>query len=184
MSERNIRAAGRNVGQPFDNKKVRDALGSFGIKRVSGPGAFSSSEEIIWIPKASVRIDIYQAQKLNGLTGSSYPDGEGWIIGSVQFLAPGSDDRIKAPFPGPLPMGLAIGSTPQDGIDAHGPPDLDEQHDRPGFSGRLLAWRNQQLNIAIMFAGKERESTMISHTACLIGCVGAWRYTHPEVFAP
>lgn len=172
------------TGQPFDSRKVRDVLGALGVKRVSGPGAFSSSEEVIWIPKASVRIDIYQAQKLSGLTGSSYPDEEGWFIGSVQFLAPGSDDRIKTPFPGPLPMGLAIGSTPQDCIDAHGRPDLDEEHDRPGFSGRVLAWRKQHQNIAVTFAGQGRESTMISYTVCLIGCVGAWRYTHPEVFAP
>jgi len=172
------------IGQPFDGKKVRDVLGSLGVKRVSGPGAFSLSEEIIWIPKASVRIDIYQAQKLNGLTGSGYPDEEGWIIGSVELLAPGSDDRIKAPFTGPLHMGLAISSTPQDCIDALGQPDLDEEHDRPGFSGRVLAWRKQHLNIAITFAGKGRESTMINHTVCLIGCIGAWRYTHPEVFAP
>uniref|UniRef100_UPI004039A5B8 hypothetical protein n=1 Tax=Variovorax sp. BK018 TaxID=3450241 RepID=UPI004039A5B8 len=172
------------IGQPFDSRKVRDVLGSLGVKRVSGPGAFSSSEEVIWIPKACVRIDIYQAQKLNGLTGSNYPDEEGWFVGSVQLLAPGSDDRIKTPFPGPLPMGLAIGSTPQDCIDAHGRPDLDEEHDRPGFSGRVLAWRKQHQNIAVTFAGQGRESTMISHTVCLIGCVGAWRYTHPEVFAP
>ncbi|WP_432725865.1 hypothetical protein [Variovorax sp. W6] len=172
------------VGQPFDNKKIRDLLGPSGVKRVTSPGPFAGNEEIIWIPKASVRIDVYRAQKLNALTGASYPDQDGWLIGSVELLAPGSDDRIKVPFAGALPMGLSMGSTPQECIDAHGQPDLDEEHDRPGFSGRVLAWRKQDTNIAITFAGKGRESAMISHTVCLIGCIGAWRYTHPEVFAP
>jgi len=171
------------LGQPFDNKKIRQALGSLGVKRVPSPDG-TMSEDIVWIPKASVRIDVYRAQKLSALTGTDYPDHDGCLIGAVQFLAPGSDDRIKMPFPRSLPMGLAMSSRPQDCIDTHGQPYLDEEHERPGFSGRILAWRKQGMSIAITFAGKGRKSTMINQTVCLIGCIGAWRYTNPEVFAP
>lgn len=171
------------IGQPFDNKKVREVLAVLGVKRVANPDT-PLDTSIIWIPKASVRIDVYRSSELNELTGLSYPAQDEWIIGSVQFLAPGSDDRIKAPFPGPLPMSLAMSSMPQDCIDAHGLPDLDEEHERPGFSGRVLAWRKQGVNIAITFSGRAPECTMIDQTVCLIGCIGAWRYTNPEVFAP
>lgn len=169
------------LGQPFDNKKIRQALGSLEVKRVPDG---TTSEDSVWIPKASVRIDAYRAQKLGALTGTDYPDQDGCLIGAVQFLAPESDDWIKVPFSGPLPMSLAMSSMPQDCIDTHGQPDLDEEHERPGFSGRVLAWRKQGMNIAITFAGKCRKSTMINQTVCLIGCIGAWRYTNPEVFAP
>lgn len=171
------------IGQPFDNKKVRELLGTVGVKRVANPDT-PLNESIVWIPKASVRIDVYRSNELSALTGSSHPDRGDWIVGAVEFLAPGADDRIKTPFSGPLPMGLAMSSTPQDCIGAHGQPDLDEEHVRPGFSGHVLAWRKQGVNIAITFSGKDGGYTMINQTVCLIGCIGAWRYTHPEVFAP
>lgn len=81
-------------------------------------------------------------------------------------------------------LSLTMQSTPQACIDAYGEPDLDEEHERPGFSGRVLAWRLPTTNRAITFAGLGDDGTMLSYTACLIGCIGAWRSTQPEIFAP
>ncbi|QWP75391.1 hypothetical protein J5226_17425 [Lysobacter sp. K5869] len=170
------------LGQPFDHKHVRDLLRPLDVKRVASADS-PLSESIVWIPKASLRLDVYRSQPLNKLTGSNFSD-PGWIVGAVRFLAPGSDTRIKAPFPAPLPHGLTMASSPQACVDAYGAPDLDEEHERPGFSGRVLAWRRPTTNIAITFAGLGRDSAMIDHTVCLIGCIGAWRYSNPEVFAP
>lgn len=130
------------IGQPFDNKKVREVLATRGVKRVANPDA-SWDESIVWIPKASVRIDAYRPSKLNKLTGLSYPAQDEWIIGAVEFLALRSDDRIKSPFPSPLPMSLAMSSMPQGCIDAHGLPDLDEEHERPGSPGGFWPGENR-----------------------------------------
>lgn len=171
------------LGQPFDGKAIRDVLAGFEVKRVAAPNS-PLSESIVWIAKASVRIDVYRPQQLSRLTGSACAAQADWLIGSVELLAPGSDSRIKAPYPGPLPQGLSMRSTPQACIEAYGRPDLDEEHERPGFCGRVLAWRSQATNRAITFAGRGDDSAMIGYTACLIGCIGAWRYTQPEIFAP
>lgn len=174
------------IGQPFDNKKVRDVVAGLGVKRVgaadNGPGALSSS--IIWIAKAAVRIDVYRPKELSQLTATPFADSDVWLVGSVQFLAAGADDRIKTPFAGPLPAGLTMDSTPQDCIAAYGPADLDDEHERPGFSGRVLGWRKGGLNTAITFDYKGGGCAMLNHTVCLVGCMGAWRYTYAEVFAP
>ena len=172
------------LGHAFDGKAIRDVLAGWEVKRVAEPNS-PLSESIVWIPKASVRIDVYRPQQLSKLTAAAcaaQPDD--WLIGSVELLAPGSDNRIKAPFPGLLPQGLSMQSTPQACIDAYGEPDLDEEHERPGFSGRVLAWRLPTTNRAITFAGLGDDGTMLSYTACLIGCIGAWRSTQPEIFAP
>ncbi|MNJ72100.1 hypothetical protein D3C77_687150 [compost metagenome] len=107
---------------------------------------------------------------------------------------------MKSPFAGILPNGIQMSSTPEQAIKAYGTPALDEECEWPGFSGRILAWRESGINIAIEFADRDKDEVideiievsadivtdrvMRSYTACLIGCIGAWRNDNPEVFAP
>lgn len=119
------------------------------------------------------------------------------------FSCPWADDRIKSPFAGILPNSIQMSSTPEQAIKAYGSPALDEECEWPGFSGRILAWRESGINIAIEFADRDNEMkemgndfaidrgidpdidrVMRSYTACLIGCIGAWRNDNPEVFSP
>ncbi|MFB6366323.1 hypothetical protein ACFCP7_20080 [Paenibacillus elgii] len=171
------------LGHPYNPKNVQALLQSFGVKRMPPPNSYFN-DDIIWSVKTSIRIDIYRAPKINDLTGLQYTSQDEWIIGAIHFLAPGSDDRIKAPFPGKLPKGITMSSTPDESIKAYGQPELDEECWWPGFSGRILAWRKPGINIAIQYADSEIDRVMRSYTACLIGCIGAWRNDNPEVFAP
>lgn len=171
------------LGQPYHPKNVQALLQSFGVKRMPSPNSYFN-DDIIWSVKSSIRIDLYRAPKINDLTGLQYTNQEGWIMGAIHFLAPGSDDRIKAPFPGYLPSGITMSSTPAESIEAYGQPELDEECEWPGFSGRILAWRKTGINIAIQYEDSENGGKMRSYQACLIGCIGAWRNDNPEVFAP
>ncbi|MFF2093346.1 hypothetical protein [Paenibacillus sp. NPDC058174] len=171
------------LGHPYNPKSVQGLLQSFGVKRMPKPNSYFN-DDIIWSPKSSIRIDIYRPPKINDLTGLQYTNQDEWIVGAVHFLAPGSDDRIKAPFSGYLPQGITMSSTPDEAIEAYDQPQLDEQCEWPGFSGRILAWRKPGINIAIVYEDSETSSRMISFQACLIGCIGAWRNDNPEVFAP
>lgn len=171
------------LGRPYDPKQVQTLLQVFGVKRVSPPISYFN-DDIIWSVKSSLRIDIYRAPKINDLTGLSYTDEDGWIIGALHFMAPGADDRIKAPYSGGLPHGMTMNSTPEETIEAYGPADLDEECWRPGYSGRILAWRKPGINIVIEYEDKEADRRMRSYIACLIGCIGAWRNDHPAVYAP
>ncbi|WP_405082889.1 hypothetical protein ACI48J_11815 [Paenibacillus chitinolyticus] len=171
------------LGHPYSPKNVQALLQTFGIKRMPPANSYFN-DDIIWSVKTSIRIDLYRVPKLNDLTGLNYTKEDGWIIGAIHFLAPGSDDRIKNPFPGNLPKGITMSSTPDELIKAYGEPQLDEECEWPGFSGRILAWRKPGINIVITYEDSEIGSRMISCTACLIGCIGAWRNDNPEVFAP
>ncbi|MGN4125515.1 hypothetical protein ACMGD3_10965 [Lysinibacillus sphaericus] len=171
------------LGHPYNQRNVQALLQSFGVKRMPAPNSYFN-DDIIWSVKTSIRIDIYRAPKINDLTGRQYTDQDRWIIGAIHFLAPGSDDRIKAPFPGKLPNGITMSATPDESIKAYGQPELYEECWWPGFSGRILAWRKQGINIAIEYADSEVDRVMRSYTACLIGCIGAWRDDNPDVFAP
>ncbi|QPQ35647.1 hypothetical protein [Lysinibacillus sp. JNUCC-52] len=171
------------LGQPYNPRNVQALLQSFGVKRMPSPNSYFK-DDIIWSVKTSIRIDIYRPPKINDLTGLNYTNQDEWIIGAVHFLAPGSDDRIKAPFSGKLPKGITMSSTPEQSIKAYGQPEMDEDCSWPGFSGRILAWRKSCVNIAIEYASSEIEKVMRSYTVCLIGCIGAWRVDNPEVFAP
>jgi hypothetical protein len=171
------------LGHPYSPKDVQALLQPFGVKRMPPPNSYFN-DDIIWSVKSSIRIDLYRAPKINDLTGLQYTNQDGWIIGAIHFLAPGSDDRIKAPFAGTLPLGITMSSTPNESIKAYGQPQLDEECEWPGYSGRLLAWRKPGINIVIEYAYTETDCVMRSCTACLIGCIGAWRNDHPDVFAP
>jgi len=171
------------LGQPYSPKSVQALLQSFGVKRMPSPNSYFK-DDIIWSVKSSIRMDIYRPPKINDLTGLNYIHQDEWIIGAIHFLAPGSDDRIKAPYPGYLPKGITMTSTPSESIEAYGQPDLDDSCEWPGFSGRILAWRKPGINIAIQYVDMETGYMMRSYTACLIGCIGAWRNDDPEVFAP
>ncbi|WP_239618783.1 hypothetical protein [Cohnella mopanensis] len=171
------------LGHPYNPRNVQALLQSFGVKRMPPPNSYFN-DDIIWSVKSSIRIDIYRAPKINDLTGLNYTNEDGWIIGAIHFLAPGADDRIKAPFPGKLPEGITMSSTPDDSIKAYGQPELDEECEWPGFSGRVLAWRKPGINIVVEYENREIDRVMIRHTVCLIGCIGAWRNDNPEVFAP
>jgi hypothetical protein len=171
------------LGHPYNPKQVQALLQSFGVKRMPPPNSYFN-DDIIWSGKASLRIDIYRAPKINDLTGLQYTEEEGWIIGALHFLAPEADDRIKAPFSGRLPEGMTMSSTPDESIKAYGPPELDEECWRPGYSGRIMAWRKPRINIVIEYEDNEIERGLRSYTACLIGCIGAWRNDNPEVYAP
>jgi len=171
------------LGQPYHPQQVQAVLQPLGIKRMPKPNSYFN-DDIIWSAKASIRLDIYLPAKLRELTGSEYEDPEGWRIGSVHFLAPGADDRIKAPYAAPLPGGLTMASAPELAIEAYGTPQLDEDCEWPGFDGRILAWRKPGLNLAIEYEAGESGYAMRSYTACLIGCIGAWRSDHPAIFAP
>jgi len=171
------------LGHPYSPRNVQALLQSFGVKRMPPPNSYFN-DDIIWSVKTSIRIDIYRAPKINDLTGLNYTNQDEWIIGAIHFLAPGSDDRIKAPFPGKLPEGITMSSTPDESVTAYGQPELNEECEWPGFSGRILAWRKPGINIAIEYADSENDRVMRSYTACLIGCIGAWRNDNPEVFAP
>lgn len=39
-------------------------------------------------------------------------------------------------------------------------------------------------NVSIEYETDEDGSAMTCYTACLVGCIGAWRKDYPEVFAP
>jgi hypothetical protein len=171
------------LGQPYHPKHVQALLQPYGVKRMPVPSS-SFNDDIIWCVKASIRIDVYRAPKLNLLTGLQYTDPDEWIIGAIHFLAPGSDDRIKAPYPGALPEGIAMDSTPEEAIAAYGPPQMDEECEWPGFSGRIIAWRKPGINIAMEYEDQGEARVLRSCTACLIGCIGAWKSDNPEVFAP
>lgn len=171
------------LGHPYNPRNVQALLQSFGVKRMPTPNSYFK-DDIIWSVKTSIRIDIYRAPKINDLTGLEYTNQDEWIIGAIHFLAPGSDDRIKAPFSGKLPKGVTMSSTPDQSIKAYGQPEMDEECKWPGFSGRILAWRKPGINIAIEYADSEIDSVIRSYTVCLIGCIGAWRNDNPEVFAP
>lgn len=195
------------LGQPYNPKSVQALLQPFGVKRMPTPNSYFN-DDIIWSVKSSIRIDIYRVPKINDLTGLSYSNEDGWIIGAIHFLAPGADDRIKSPFSGTLPNGIKMSSTPEQAIMAYGSPALDDECEWSGFTGRILAWRKSGINIAIEFedgdndqvidemievgndfaidrvADPEITRVMRSYTACLIGCIGAWRNDNPEVFAP
>lgn len=171
------------LGQPYQAKQVQALLQSFGVKRMPSPNSYFN-DDIIWSVKASLRIDLYRAPKINDLTGLQYTAEEGWIIGALHFLAPGADDQIKAPFAGILPKGITMSSTPDEAIQAYGPPALDEECWRPGYTGRILAWRQPSTNIVMDYEDNEGNLGLRSYTACLIGCIGAWRNDNPEVYAP
>ncbi|WP_159886938.1 hypothetical protein [Paenibacillus puerhi] len=171
------------LGHPYSPKCVQSLLQSFGVQRMPKPNSYFN-DDIIWSVKSSIRIDIYRPPKINDLTGLKYTNQEEWIIGAIHFLAPGSDDRIRAPFPGYLPKGITMSSTPDESIKVYGQPELDEESEWPGFIGRILTWRKPGINIAIEYEYSESDSVMISYTACLIGCIGAWRNDSTEVFAP
>lgn len=171
------------LGHPYSPKNVQALLQTFGVKRMSSPNSYFN-DDIIWSVKTSIRIDLYRAPKINDLTGRNYTAEDRWIIGALHFLAPGSDDRIKAPFPGKLPSGLTMSATPDQTIMAYGQPEMDEDSLWPGFTGRILAWRKPGINIAIEYTDSEISHVIRSYTACLIGCIGAWRNDHPEIFAP
>ncbi|MFJ7666729.1 hypothetical protein ACIQXI_06455 [Lysinibacillus sp. NPDC097195] len=171
------------LGHPYRPKNVQALLQSFGVKRMPHPNSYFN-DDIIWSVKASIRIDVYRAPKINDLTGLNYSSQDEWIIGAIHFLAPRSDDRIKAPFPGKLPQGITMCSSPDESIKVYGQPAMDEECCWPGFSGRILAWRKPGINISIEYADNDIDNLMRSYTACLIGCIGAWRDDIPEVFAP
>ena len=147
------------LGHPYNPRNVQALLQSFGVKRMPTPNSYFN-DDIIWSVKSSIRIDIYRAPKINDITGLTYTNQDEWIIGAIHFLAPGSDDRIKAPFPGYLPKGITMSSTPDESIKAYGQPELDEECDWPAFSGRILAWRKPGINIAIEYANSEIDSVM------------------------
>ncbi len=171
------------LGQPYHPKNVQALLQPYGVKRMPAPSSYFN-DDIIWCVKASIRMDIYRAPKLNELTGLQNTHPDEWIIGAVHFLAPGSDDRIKAPYPGTLPDGITMSSPPEEPIAAYGPPELDEECEWPGFSGRIMAWRKPRINLALEYADAGGDRVLRSYTACLIGCIGAWKSDHPAVFAP
>jgi hypothetical protein len=77
-----------------------------------------------------------------------------------------------------------MNSTPDESIMAYGLPELDEECWRPGYSGRILAWRKPCINIVIEYEDNEIDRGLRSYTTCLIGCIGAWRNDNPEVYAP
>lgn len=171
------------LGQTYDPKIFQDLLKPFGVKRMPKPDSYFN-DDIIWSVKSSIRIDVYRVPKINDLTGLSYTNEDGWIIGAIHFMAPGADDRIKSPFSGYLPNGITMESTPDEAIKAYGTPALDEECDWPGFAGRILAWRKSGINIAIEYEDIDNNRVMRCYTACLVGCIGAWRSDNPEVFAP
>lgn len=171
------------LGQPYHPQSVQALLQPFGVKRMPKPSSYFK-DDIIWSAKASIRMDLYLPPKINDLTGRHYTSQDEWIIGAIHFLAPGSDDRIKAPFAGSLPGGLTMASAPSEFIQAYGLPEMNEACEWPGFSGQILAWRRPDMNIVMEYETGETGSTMRSYTACLIGCIGAWRNDHPEIFAP
>lgn len=49
---------------------------------------------------------------------------------------------------------------------------------------RIDIYRAPKINIVIEYEHTDEGSVMISYTACLIGCIGAWRNDNPEVYAP
>ncbi|MFD2878846.1 hypothetical protein ACFTAO_27405 [Paenibacillus rhizoplanae] len=52
----------------------------------------------------------------------------------------------------------------------------------PDFSGRIIAWRGEGINIALEYEYSGEGRVLRTYTACLIGCIGAWRSDNPEVF--
>ncbi|MBB6020080.1 hypothetical protein HNR77_001141 [Paenibacillus sp. JGP012] len=171
------------LGQPYDAKQIQAILEIFGVKRITKPDS-PFQDDIIWSVKASVRIDVYRSPKINKLTGRDDLSGDQWIVGAILFLAPGSDDRIKKPFPGQLPKGITMDAKPDEWIKAYGQPDIYEQGDWLGGSGPYLAWRKSGINISVEYETDEDTSVLTCVKFCLIGCMGAWRSDYPEVFAP
>ncbi|WP_405114320.1 hypothetical protein MHH28_09675 [Paenibacillus sp. FSL K6-1217] len=171
------------LGQPYDPKTIQALLKPYGVRRLPAPKSYFN-DDIIWTAKSSLRMDLYRGPKLEALTGLQHPDPQEWIIGSVQFLAPGADDRIKTPYPGLLPGSLTLSSSPVEAMAAYGQPAMDEECEWPGFSGRILAWRGQGINIVLEYEDSRSGRVLKSCTACLIGCIGAWTSDNPEVFAP
>ncbi|RAI89722.1 hypothetical protein DET54_1135 [Paenibacillus pabuli] len=171
------------LGQPYDSRRVQQVLQSFGVKRMPKASGYFS-DDIIWSVKSSIRLDVYRSPKLHELTGRDDLNTDEWMIGAVQFLAPGSDDRIHTPFPGQLPAGMTMNSTPDELIREYGQPALYEEGDWLGGSGPFLAWRESGINVAIEYETNEDGSAMTCYTACLVGCIGAWRKDYPEVFVP
>ncbi|WP_339783604.1 hypothetical protein NSQ38_19405 [Paenibacillus sp. FSL R7-0313] len=171
------------LGQPYDSKCVQQVLQSFGVKLMPKAGGYFN-DDIIWSVKSSIRLDVYRSPKIHELTGRDDLNTDEWIIGAVHFLAPGSDDRIHTPFPGQLPAGMTMNSTPDEFIREYGQPALYEVGEWLGGSGPFLAWCESGINVAIEYETNENGSAMTCYTACLVGCIGAWRKDYPEVFVP
>lgn len=171
------------LGQPYDAGKVARLLGPLGVKRMPRPSSHFD-DDIIWSAKSSLRIDVYRPRALSRLTGRDWEDGDVWLIGSVHFLAPEADSRIRAVFAGSLPSGLSMRSAPEALVAVFGPPQMDDGIERPGHGGRLLAWRKPQVNIVAEYEDAGEAGSITSFVVCLIGCIGAWRHDDPEVFAP
>lgn len=168
------------LGHAYDAQATQKILQPLGVRRMPQPNSYFN-DDILWSAKASLRLDLYRAPKINDLTERAYSPEDGWIVGAVHFLSPGADDRIKTPYAGLLPGGFSMDASPNDAIMAFGTPAMDEMTEWPGFSGRILAWRTPELNIAMEF---EEGARLRSCTFCLIGCIGSWRREQPEIFAP
>jgi hypothetical protein len=171
------------LGRPYDARTIAGLLMPFGVKRMPSPSS-PMDDDIIWSVKASLRMDVYRPRALARLTGRTWAEDGAWIIGSIHFLAPDADSRIRAMFPGRLPSGVGMESTPQDLLAAFGPARLDEETGRPGHRGQLLAWRGLHTNMVAEYAQRQDSLSMSSFVVCLIGCIGAWRRDDPQVFAP
>lgn len=170
------------LGKDYDRKSLAQLLQPFGVKRL--PEADSCfGDDIIWSAKASLRIDVYRNPKLQELT-SLRLDTDNWVVGSVMFMAPGSDDRIKSSYAGRLPHALSMTSTPDEFLVAFGPAGLDEEVEWLTYSGRILAWRQDGINFVAKFAHRNSDVRLEYFMACLVGCVGAWRSENPKLFAP
>ncbi|RPK31215.1 hypothetical protein [Paenibacillus xylanexedens] len=122
------------LGQPYDSRRVQQVLQSFGVKRMPKASGYFI-DDIIWSVKSSIRLDVYRSPKIHELTGRDDLNMDEWMIGAVHFLAPGSDDRINTPFPGQLPAGMTMNSTPDEFIREYGQPALYEEGEWLGGSG-------------------------------------------------
>lgn len=171
------------LGRPYDAKTIAGLLMPLGVKRMPHPSS-PMDDDIIWSAKASLRMDVYRPRALSRLTARDWEGGDVWLMGSVHFLAPGADSRIRTVFAGGLPSGLSMQSAPEALVAAFGPPQMDDGVERPGHGGRLLAWRKPQVNIVAEYEGAGEACSITSFVVCLIGCIGAWRNDDPEVFAP
>lgn len=167
------------LGQPYDAAQVARLLGPLGVKRMPRPSSHFD-DDIIWSAKSSLRIDVYRPRALSRLTGRDWEDGDVWLIGSVHFLAPEADSRIRTVFAGSLPSGLSMQSAPKALVAAFGAPQMDDETGR----SRLLAWRKPQVNIVAEYEDAGEAGSITNFVVCLIGCIGAWRHDDPEVFAP
>ncbi|WP_339249146.1 hypothetical protein [Paenibacillus sp. FSL P2-0136] len=171
------------LGQPYDPKRVQAVLKPYGVKRMPAAKSYFN-DTMISCAKASLRMDLYRIPKINELTGLQYTKPDDWIIGAIHFLPPGSGKQNEVPYPVILPEDITMNSSPEEAIAAYGPPQLDEECEWPGFSGRIIAWRGEGINIALEYEYSREGRVLRTYIACLIGCIGAWRSDNPEVFAP